>query len=118
MRLSALAVLAPLVSLAAADSIEYTSYCVGGSCKGEYKWCSAYGNYSVDASNGCRKPDIVSGMSDLCLDWTLGRGHFFFDGQPTWKRCLKRGAITHSDYCLYPKVSCESLKWDEVVCTW
>lgn len=117
MRLFSLVVVAPLAFFAAADSIEYTYYCVGAFCKGEYRWYSAYGNYPVDGSSGCRKPDTIPGMSDLCLDETLGRGHFFFNSQPTWKRCLKRGELIHSD-CPAPRVSCEGHKWDEVVCDW
>ncbi len=117
MRLFALAALASLASHTAADYIQYTYYCVGASCKGEYQWYSAYGNFSVDASPGCRKPDTIPGMSDLCLDWTLQRGHFFFNGHPTWKRCLKKGPVTVGD-CPNPRVSCNTHKWEEVFCDW
>jgi len=118
MRLPTLAVLAPLVSFAAADKLVVNVECNTIRCSYlDGRWHSAFGKYFVDGKDGCHDPPYVPGLNDLCLDWALGRGHFYFDGQR--KRCLSHhGRYDQPDYVCPPNTNCFRWTWDEVACTW
>ena len=115
MRLDLAARFAALASICAADSLAVCYWCTrdGQTCGGqEAQWYSAYGVYKFDASGGCRTDRItVPGMTEICLDWGLTRGHFFFSSQG--KRCIQQSIFLEVD----PQLS-EFAVWHEVPCTW
>ncbi|KAK4039695.1 hypothetical protein C8A01DRAFT_36318 [Parachaetomium inaequale] len=101
---------------ASADSLIVHQYCLTLACNNPGTWHSAYGDFFVDAGEGCRDPDIP-GMWSLCIDEGNARGHFYFDNQP--KRCIKQ---TDNDFekCSddYQFATCSVIYYDEVPCTW
>jgi hypothetical protein len=109
-----------LATGAAADRMLTTTSCpnIGlGACNSQGEWISAYGNFFLDANEGCRDPPDVPGMWSICMDWGNGRAHFFFDGQA--KRCLKRtGADFDVGPCADTSRHCSRQWWEEVACTW
>lgn len=118
MRLSILAVLAPLVARAAADSVIQEVYCYPTYC--DYtnaQWDSAFGAYHVDMSDGCRNEySQVPGLNTLCVDWSHERAHFYFDNQG--KRCLHLDTWFADTGCSNSQQSCYAASWSEVTCTW
>ncbi len=117
MRLSALAVLAPLVTLAAADSMVVWTVCTTESCSNiSGTWYTAYGHYYINGSDGCRDPPDVPGMNNICIDWAHARAHFYFDNQP--KRCLTLSTYGQDPSCSNSFSTCFEGVWNEVACTW
>jgi hypothetical protein len=119
MRLSILAALAPLVSLAAADSMVVYVFCTTSSCNYmDGRWQSAFGEHFIDARGGCHDPPNVPGMNNICIDWAHNRAHFFFDGQG--KRCLQHQEWNADNGCAGYESQCSSYTsiWREVACTW
>lgn len=102
-----------------ADSMVTTTSChvITKNCNSSGQFKTNYGNYFIDANNGCRKPSNVPAMERICMDWNKNRGHFFFKGQN--KRCLQR---TGSDFdvkpCADSMKKCSRQNWKEVKCTW
>ncbi|KAK4121105.1 hypothetical protein N657DRAFT_648475 [Parathielavia appendiculata] len=121
MRLSTLGlIIAPLVSLATADYLIVHAFCTTVDCNYlDGRWYSAFGAHFVDARGGCRDPpeNQVPGMTELCMDWPRGRGHFYFSGQA--KRCLSLTSITNDPSCgPINQIRCDDYRFDEVTCTW
>ncbi len=116
MRLSALAVLAPIFALAAADYMVINTVCTVSSCNNlDGSWHSAYGTNYVDGTGGCQDPPYVPGMYELCIDWSRNRAHFYFDGQG--KRCLVQTEYAYDPNCP-SNWSCYRSVWSEVGCSW
>ena len=116
MRLSTLAVLAPLAALAAADTMTVFVFCTIGSCNYmDGRWTTAFGTYYVDSRAGCHDPPYVPGLRELCTDWSHARAHFYFDNQP--KRCLALQEWNNDPSCSGDS-SCYVAVWNEVACTW
>jgi len=116
---AALATLAALVSLAAADRLRVD---IEEDLNGNFnyfngRWDSGYGTYPVDPRDGCQDPPDVPGLNNLCLDWNAQhrRGHFYFDNQG--KRCIKFTGVSWRDPCPAQKV-CNTWYLEEVQCTW
>ncbi|KAK4464432.1 hypothetical protein QBC42DRAFT_284416 [Cladorrhinum samala] len=105
-----------LAARVSADRMIVFQYCFFTACSSPGTWYTAHGSYDVDASEGCRNPD-VPGMTQLCVDWGKSRGHFYFLGQN--KRCIRE---TSSDFqtCSddFGFATCSDVYWDEVPCTW
>jgi hypothetical protein len=80
------------------------------------QWYTDFGVYDIDAHDGCRGTS-VPGMTEICVDWGRGRGHFKFSHQD-FKRCFVRGGTTHftGDGCW--GVECWRSEWNEAPCTW
>jgi hypothetical protein len=78
---------------------------------------TGFGTHWVDASPGCRDPDIPS-MNNICFDYDNGRGHFYFDNQP--KRCFKKfGSQANVEQCAFAgKSDCYVTLFFESACTW
>jgi hypothetical protein len=116
MFLRTLALLAPLVSLAAADTLEVKVDCDVNACSYlDGAWHSAFGTHYVNGADGCHDPPYVPGLNNLCLDWAHGRAHFYFDNQG--KRCLRLDRYDQPDFCA-PNRNCFRYWWEEVACTW
>lgn len=79
MRIQITAVLATPAATAAADSMTVHTVCpIIGNCDSRIgTWHSAFGNYLINADEGCRDPPDVPGMNRICMDWGNGRAHFF-----------------------------------------
>ncbi|PKS05495.1 hypothetical protein jhhlp_008873 [Lomentospora prolificans] len=105
-----------LATTAAADRMIVSSYCFTLACNHNGEFITDHGRYRVDASDGCRDPDVPA-MKRLCIDQKRARGHFQFNGQG--RRCMKE---TKSDFktCSddFQFASCSTSYWDEVPCTW
>jgi hypothetical protein len=101
---------------ASADRMIVHQYCLTLICNNPATFITAYGEYNVDASDGCRDPD-VPGMWSLCVDERNARAHFYFDNQP--KRCMVE---TGNDWqtCSddFQWATCSIIYYDEVPCTW
>jgi hypothetical protein len=100
-----------------ADKLIVSQYCFTLACTNSGTWHTNYGtHYFIDADDGCRDTDVPA-MYQLCMDYSKGRGHFFFEGQG--KRCLKE---TSNDWAHcsddFQFATCTTIYYDEVPCTW
>ncbi|KAK4104267.1 hypothetical protein N658DRAFT_249104 [Parathielavia hyrcaniae] len=113
-----LLLLSPLAHLAAADYLMVHAVCTATSCNYlDGRWHSAFGAHFVDPRGGCHDPPYVPGMTELCMDWPYGRGHFYFTGQA--KRCLRIQSVSVDPSCgPSSQIRCDDYRWDEVACTW
>ncbi|KAK3898276.1 hypothetical protein C8A05DRAFT_19109 [Staphylotrichum tortipilum] len=118
MRLPTLAVLAPLVGLAAADKLVTTVICMAGVQCSYINgwWTTGYGSYWATGTDGCHWADMttVPSLENWCLDFANNRGHFYFYGQG--KRCLRVVSFTQTSYS--PSETQFAMVWEEVTCTW
>lgn len=113
---SLITTVAAFAATATADRMIIHEYCLTLVCNDPATFITAYGEYNVDARDGCRDTD-VPGMNNLCVDHAHGRAHFNFDGQP--KRCMvevDNDFATCSDD--YQWATCSTIYYDEVPCTW
>ncbi len=117
MRLPTLAVLAPLIPLAAADKLVTTVICLPSLCSYiNGWWYTGYGSYWALGTDGCHGADQngVPGLQDYCLDFSRSRGHFYFTNQP--KRCLN--VVSWEPIENTPTQTTSLMTWEEVACTW
>jgi hypothetical protein len=119
MRLPTILALAPLISLATADSMLLTSGCGANGCDMSAVWRSPN---SADRyfypMPGCHARDSIPGMKELCLDMSQRRGHFYFDNSDV-KRCIKAGESKTSGPCTSAEDCYSETTWEEVEeCNW
>jgi len=74
-----------------------------------------FGVYEVDAHDGCRGTG-VPGMTEFCVDWPRGRGHFKYSHQD-FKRCFVRQSEEYFTDGICPN-ECWRKWWGEVPCSW
>lgn len=77
------------------------------------KWHTDHGVFDVNGNDGCSSwgpPHI----REICVDWAMGRVHFYFNGQG--KRCLRKQADYAID-CAWPG-KCVRAEFNEVPCDW
>ncbi|KAH6869712.1 hypothetical protein BKA70DRAFT_1131631 [Coprinopsis sp. MPI-PUGE-AT-0042] len=110
---------AVLVAISSAGSVmadrmtTYTGCPTGGACDSQGTFFTAFGQYNIDANDGCRGWPGVPSMYNICIDWRLRRAHFFFEGQA--KRCIQEFSSTAYN-C--NGGTCWRGEWEEVACTW
>jgi hypothetical protein len=120
MRTGILAVLVTLAATATADLMRVDTWCDPSHCDSSTaRWTSGFGEYYLNANEGCRDPPNVPSMTQLCVDWGNKRAHFYFEGQP--RRCMRMTA----DYdwnafanCHDLVMQCRRSEWTEVSCNW
>ena len=119
MRLPTVLALAPLISLATADSMVIESGCGPTGCATSATWRSPNSaNRHFDPLPGCHPRDRIPGMKTLCLDMDDGRGHFYFDNDPDLKRCITEGERRTIGPCKSAQDCGSETTWEEVQCTW
>ena len=109
--------LAPLISLATADSMVIKSGCGLSGCGETAVWRSPNSaERSFYPLPGCHPRDSIPDMTTLCLDMDLGRGHFYFDNGP--RRCITKGETRAVTACKSAQECGYETTWEEGRCTW
>ncbi|KAH7188053.1 uncharacterized protein B0J16DRAFT_370073 [Fusarium flagelliforme] len=114
MRFDTTALFALLATTCAADSMTVNTRCTATNCnKKDARFFTDAGSYAVSGEDGCRGTG-VPGMTDFCIDWSRGRGHFKYSHQSS-KRCmLMRSEVVYG--CDWHQ--CRRSEWAEVPCNW
>ncbi len=101
-----------LIASGAADDVTILTYCGGAVfCdSANSMWHTSFGQFPIDANEGCRDPPWVPYLNSICFDWGNQRGHFYYDNHP--KRCLQQWTSN----ALTSQLSMQ--RWKEVSCTW
>jgi len=78
-------------------------------------WHTSTGNFSVDASEGCKKDVGVPGVGGWCMDWKNHHSSFWAFGH---KRCFKQAVEFPLDCYDHSISDCHATarKWPEVPC--
>ncbi|KAK1834446.1 hypothetical protein QBC39DRAFT_368958 [Podospora conica] len=111
-----LAAAATLATTVVAEQMFVTEYCLTLICRRPARWVNIFGEYNVDASDGCRVP-AVPNLEEFCVDTRRERGHFRYRDGP--RRCM---VVTSSEWqkCSddFDWATCASEVWTEVLCSW
>ncbi|KAK0753012.1 hypothetical protein B0T18DRAFT_385148 [Schizothecium vesticola] len=106
-----------LATMAAAEHMYVDEYCATLLCNRNGRFVTNWGEYRVDAADGCRSVPN-SPIREICVDERNERLHFYYtDGQP--KRCMR---VTSSEWqtCSddFQWATCASEFWEEKPCDW
>lgn len=105
-----------LAATVAADSMIVNNYCLTLICNRPDRSMTAYGDFDVNAEEGCRSTG-VPGMVEFYMDWGNARMHFRFNGQS--KRCMwETGNDWEKRSDNYDWASCSTSYFTKVACDW
>ncbi|OAQ96087.1 hypothetical protein LLEC1_04818 [Akanthomyces lecanii] len=111
---TAAAVLSALSAVCSADWLEVYQRCRAlDKCEGLGYFHTDYGEYEVNANDGCHRTSKPA-MTQFCIDWSQGRAHFKFAGQPS-KRCMIH-TRTEDWNCAFKY--CRKPIFEEIGCSW
>lgn len=114
MRFGSITLLAAMCATAAADALLVYRRCggVGNKCESPGVFYTDYGEYEIDANEGCRRIKVPY-LEEFCVDYRNQRAHFRFGGQS--KRCM---TVVSSEPFDCASRYCWKFQFQEITCSW